>query len=108
MRRAGSAVLCLAIVFAVILFSTGTQSQTASPNPPASAAPQQAAPNYETATVLKAITRLVVVDVVATNGKGESITDLKSEDFTVLEDGAEQKVRAFSLQKPVQEPPRDA
>src|SRR5258708_5814062 len=108
MRRSGLVVLCLATVFAFILFSTLTQSQTASPNPPAPAAPQQASPAYETATVLKAITRLVVVDVVATNNKGEAITDLKSEDFTVMEDGAEQQVRAFNLQKPVQEPPPDA
>ncbi len=108
MRRDAFTVLCLPAVFAIILISIGTQSQTASPNPPAPTAPQQASPNYETATVLKAITRLVVVDVVATNNKGEAITDLKSEDFTVLEDGAEQKVRAFNLQMPVHEPPQDA
>ncbi len=108
MRRDAFTVLCLPAVFAIILISIGTQSQTASPNPPAPTAPQQASPNYETATVLKAITRLVVVDVVATNNKGEAITDLKSEDFMVLEDGAEQKVRAFNLQMPVHEPPQDA
>jgi len=105
MRRDAFTALCLPAVFAFILFSIGAQSQTTSPAP---AAPQQATPNYETATVLKVITRLVVVDVVATNNKGEAITDLKSEDFTILEEGAEQKVRAFSLQKPVQEPPPNA
>lgn len=108
MKRRAFGVLYLPVVFALLLFSAATRSQTASPNPPAGAAAQQTSPNYETATVLKAITRLVVVDVVATNNKGEAVTDLKSEDFTVLEDGTEQNVRAFNLQKPVQEPPQDA
>ena len=55
---------------------------------------------YESATVLRAVTRLVVVDVVATNGKGEAVTDLKKEDFTILEDGKEQKLTAFTFQHP--------
>ncbi|MBZ5504366.1 MAG: VWA domain-containing protein [Acidobacteriia bacterium] len=54
---------------------------------------------YESATVLKSITRLVVVDVVAT-GKDGAVTDLQRDDFTVLEDGKEQKVRVFSFQQP--------
>jgi VWFA-related protein len=53
---------------------------------------------YESATVLKAITRLVVVDVVATNSKGEPITDLTANDFTVLENGTPQQLRFFSFQ----------
>ncbi|HEY6248600.1 MAG TPA: VWA domain-containing protein [Candidatus Angelobacter sp.] len=69
----------------------------------ASARPQvqeQPTTVYESATVLRAVTRLVVVDVVATDGKGEAVTDLKAEDFTVLEEGKEQKLRAFSFQRP--------
>jgi VWFA-related protein len=50
-------------------------------------------------TVLRANTRLVVVDVVATNGKGEPVPDLKVEDFTVLEDGKPQKISAFSFKQ---------
>ncbi|HWF02837.1 MAG TPA: hypothetical protein VHA06_04070, partial [Candidatus Angelobacter sp.] len=49
--------------------------------------------------VLRANTRLVVVDVVATNGKGEPVPDLKQEDFTVLEDGKPQKISAFSFKQ---------
>lgn len=55
---------------------------------------------YESATVLRAVTRLVVVDVVATDNKGEAVSDLKQEDFTLLEDGKEQKLRAFTFQHP--------
>ncbi|HEY2392976.1 MAG TPA: VWA domain-containing protein [Candidatus Angelobacter sp.] len=68
-----------------------------SPAPPQS----QAAGVYESATVLRATTRIVVVDVVATNKKGEPVTDLKAEDFTVQEDGHAQQVRSFSFQQPV-------
>ena len=52
----------------------------------------------EPASVLKVTTRLVVVDVVATDRKGNPVTDLQREDFTVAEDGKPQDVRAFSFQ----------
>lgn len=55
---------------------------------------------YESATVLKTTTRLVVVDVVATGKKGEAVIDLERADFTLLEDGKEQTVRVFSFQQP--------
>jgi VWFA-related protein len=102
----------LALMFALLLvtsLSMGVLSQTSQPAPQStpqaqgtSAQPQQA-PVYETATVLKAITRLVVVDVVATNGKGDAITDLRKEDFTLTEDGKPQGIRTFSLQQPTPE-----
>jgi VWFA-related protein len=110
---------CLILVFS-FLFSMGVESQApapASPAPtlkgpsqqPATQSPQAPAPppqqqqrpaTYEPATVLRAIIRLVVVDVVATTKKGEAVTDLKKEDFTVLEDGKEQQIRAFTFQHP--------
>jgi VWFA-related protein len=58
------------------------------------------APVYESATVLKTTTRLVVLDVVAIGKKGEAVTDLERGDFTVLEDGKEQTIRVFSFQQP--------
>jgi VWFA-related protein len=50
--------------------------------------------------VLKTATHLVLVDVIATNGKGEPATDLTAEDFVVSEDGRPQIVRSFSFQQP--------
>jgi VWFA-related protein len=97
---------------AVILTLTATMAlaiscfaQQAAPAQPAAtkdapAAAQAQQPAYETSAVLKVKSRLVVVDVVARDGKGVPITDLKQEDFTVLEDGKEQKVRIFSFQHP--------
>lgn len=57
-------------------------------------------PASGTSAVLKIKTRLVVVDVVARDSKGAPVTDLKQGDFTVVEDGKEQKVRIFSFQRP--------
>ena len=119
-RGARSSVLTLLLVFSlpVVNQSEARQSpaQESSPSSPASPAPQAAlpsatpaqqqpaqqnsAPVYESATVLKAVTRLVVVDVVATDKKGQAVTDLTQSDFQVLEDGKEQKVRVFNLQQP--------
>jgi VWFA-related protein len=105
--------------FLILVFVSGMNPQTPAPGTSkdeAQAAPQSStsvqAQNvqgqekqqkpalvYESATVLKSITRLVVVDVVAT-GKDGAVTDLQRDDFTVLEDGKEQKVRVFSFQQP--------
>ena len=84
----------------------GAQAGTAQPGAP-SAQPQKEQPVYETATVLKAVTRLVVVDVVATNNKGQAVTDLKAEDFTLSEDGQEQAIRNFSFQQQAPEHGQD-
>jgi VWFA-related protein len=100
------------ILIAILAGSSPAQSSAVSPQNAgnATAGPQQTGEHkasspekpstvYESSTVLKAITRLVVVDVVATNKKGEPVTDLKSTDFTVLEDGTPQEIRGFSFQK---------
>jgi VWFA-related protein len=77
--------------------SAPTQSSDAK-NAPTTAQAQQ--PAYETSAVLKVKSRLVVVDVVARDSKGVPVTDLKQDDFTILEDGKEQKLRIFSFQHP--------
>ena len=45
---------------------------------------------------IRANTRLVLVDVVVTDKKGQPITGLKAEDFTVEENGKKQKIATFS------------
>jgi VWFA-related protein len=90
---------------------TGTQTPAA---PPAQAAPaqdaqkkqpgDQPAPVYESASVLKAITRLVVVDAVVTDKHGNAVTDLQRGDFTVSEDGSEQQIRVFTFEHPAEQP----
>lgn len=94
----------------MLVLAAGMEPQAAAPGasstpaqaPAATAAQtseQKPGPIYESATVLKSITRLVVVDVVATDKDG-AVIDLKGDDFTVLEDGKEQKIRVFNFQQP--------
>jgi VWFA-related protein len=90
--------LTATMAFTVSCFAQQAASAPASKEMPAAAHAQQ--PTYETSTVLKVKSRLVVVDVVARDGKGVPVTDLKQEDFTVLEDGKEQKLRIFNFQHP--------
>lgn len=68
--------------------------------PPGQNLQAPAKPGYEASTALKVKTRLVIVDVVARDSKGLAVTDLKQEDFIVLEDGKEQKLRIFNFQQP--------
>jgi VWFA-related protein len=61
--------------------------------------PEQASASAGPAAVLKVKTRLVVVDVVALDHKGVPIADLKADDFTLLEESKEQKIRVFTFQR---------
>ena len=77
----------------------GETSKTPIQTVPAPAIDKKPAQVYESATVLKSITRLVVVDVVATDRNG-AVANLQRDDFTLLEDGKEQKIRVFNFQQP--------
>jgi len=55
---------------------------------------------YQSQEVLRANTRLVVVDVVATENKGQPVKDLRAQDFTVLENGTQQKISDFTFHHP--------
>src|SRR5947209_17446099 len=54
----------------------------------------------QSGSVIKANTRLVIVDVVATDSRNQPVTDLEAKDFTVLENGNEQRINSFTLQNP--------
>src|SRR5260370_4387755 len=97
-----------------------TSSQTAAPpsQTPASSLPQASGKQpgikpvsptttYESGTVLQVHTRLVVIDVIATDDHGHAVTDLKGTDFSVLEDGKPQKVRAFAFEHPFAPDPNE-
>lgn len=57
----------------------------------------QAQPQKQT---FRTTTRLVVVDIVATDDKGQPVKDLKPEDFAVTENNDAQKVIDFSFHQP--------
>lgn len=50
-------------------------------------------------TTIKAETRLVLVDVIVTDKKGEYVKDLEQKDFKVWEDDKEQTIKTFSFEK---------
>jgi VWFA-related protein len=99
------------LLLLVTAFATITLAQQATPSAagetattaPQNAAPSPASPQSEqvegTAAVLKVKTRLVVVDVIALDHKGVPVTDLKADDFTLLEENKPQKIRAFTFQQ---------
>jgi VWFA-related protein len=83
----------------IALLLTGTDLYSRAGSDQESASPQSQGPSYQSSTVLRATTRLVVIDVVATDSKGAPVPDLKAEDFTILEDGKPQKISGFTFQR---------
>jgi VWFA-related protein len=81
-------------LFLIFSFTIAGYSQSTQPSDT-----PQTGQVYQSQTVLRATTRLVVLDVVATDATGHPITDLKPEDFTVFEDGKQQKLIDFSFQQ---------
>lgn len=48
--------------------------------------------------VFRATTRLVLLDVIVTDHRGEFVPGLKADDFTIFEDNKPQKISAFAVQ----------
>jgi VWFA-related protein len=95
--------ILLLLTFAVVSLAQQTTPTTGEPGansqPNAAQAPAQPTNQQSTAAVLKVKTRLVVVDVIALDHKGAPVADLEAADFTVQEEGKDQKVRIFSFQQ---------
>jgi VWFA-related protein len=85
--------LLRALAFSLLaLFFLSVYSQTNTANQP-----QDVLRSDQT---LRTNTRLVVVDVVATDSKGQPATDLKAADLALLEDGKPQKISGFNFEHP--------
>jgi VWFA-related protein len=69
-------------------------SPTATPAPTQTASPQPQKP--EDVDVVRITTNLVQVDAVVTDKNGKVVTDLKSEELEIFEDGRKQKITHFS------------
>ena len=70
------------------LATGGAQSQQS--NPPAA---------ETSVSIIKVETRLVLVDTVVTDKKGNYIADLTAKDFKVFEDNKEQPIKSFSSKR---------
>ncbi len=88
--------LWLAAWLAVVLL-WGIPASTQAQGSPAPPPPQTATlADQQPATVIKKETKLVLVDAVVTDKKGNYIRDLAKSDFKVFEDNKEQAVSTFS------------
>src|SRR5581483_4843283 len=85
-------------------------SSQSSPTPQSPAQPQTPATTSNTSpepiTTIKTETRLVLVDSVVTDKKGNYIRDLTAKDFRVWEDDKEQAIKSFSLESGSPDPNR--
>src|SRR6266404_9517570 len=72
--------------------SQPSQQTQQPPQPPQPQQPQQ--PQYR----VRVTSELVLVNVVVRDKKGNLITDLKKEDFTLLEDGKRQAISTFDFE----------
>lgn len=70
--------------------SRGPRAQSTAPEP---------APNQQP-SVIHSTTRLVQVSVITQDSKGEPMTGLKKEDFTVFDEGKAQTIAVFTCAKP--------
>ena len=75
-----------------------TQAAPPTSTPPSSA--NATTPNMSAAATIKVSARLVQFDVVVTDNQGRPVKDLTAADFTVLQDGQPQTVRAFEVHSP--------
>src|ERR1039458_6580724 len=64
----------------------------------AGAAGAQQVEQTSTPTVIRSETKLVLVDAVVTDKKGNYITDLTQKDFDVLEDNKKQSIKTFAFE----------
>ena len=103
MTRAGS-VRMTAVLFAALLSASSFgQAPSQPPNQaaghPSSGVPTQAQPQAkQEPPVVRVTTRLVQVNVIVQDRKGEPVTDLTRDDFTLLDQGQPQIVSTFSVE----------
>ena len=96
------------LLLSLFLSLRGQQPQQKPTAPPKSqrtpAGQQQSAPRGDDEDVVRITTNLVQVDAVVTRG-GKQVTDLRAEDFEILEDGRPQTITNFSYIWNVSTPP---
>ena len=88
------------IVLTLVLMACAATGSRAQDNPPAKERPRRVMPaENEPQDVVKIDTDLVAVDIVATDPKGRLVRNLKREDFKLFEDGVEEPIASFNVEK---------
>ncbi|HEY4839376.1 MAG TPA: VWA domain-containing protein [Candidatus Acidoferrales bacterium] len=88
-------------IIIVLLFAGGLAFSQSAPPPPAPPQAPTGIQNPKDATILRAVVRLIQVTVVAEDGDGKPVTDLKKEDFLLRDNGQAQKLTFFAEQNSV-------
>jgi VWFA-related protein len=88
------AFLGFSMICALSLETLANAQQSENRNTPA------APPTQQSAATIRSTTRLVQVSVVVTDKKGEPITGLKKEDFSIFDDSNQQQIAFFSEATP--------
>ncbi len=88
----------LVLLIGLICLASGWMFYELRSNNSVAYAQQPASADAADVPVIRAETRLVLVDTVVTDKKGNYVTDLAQKDFKVWEDGKEQTVTSFSFE----------
>jgi VWFA-related protein len=93
-----SSIPFLAVASAIFFLVPANLHAQQTPAAPQAATPAAPAPSSEQqpVAVIKKVSKLVLVDAVVTDKKGEYVRDLTQKDFKVYEDNKEQQVATFS------------
>jgi VWFA-related protein len=92
------------IIALAMLNAFGQQTPPAAPAAPPQAPAQAATPAVPGRPTFSSVTSLVVVDVTVKDKAGNLIEGLKPSDFTLLEDGKQQKISVFEFEKLTMDP----
>src|ERR1700741_3687066 len=92
--RTNPRILLTLSLFTAVAFPAPLPAQDSEPAKPEAAAQQQPT---ATSTVIRTESRVVLVDAVVTDKKGNYVHDLSQKDFKVYEDNKEQQVSSFSF-----------
>ncbi len=91
--------LCPVVLAAsAVAQAPGAAPKQAPPSSTAQGTTQGSAQNKPESGVLRVTTRLVQVNVVVQDKKGQPVSDLTREDFTVLDQGQQQTISTFSVE----------
>lgn len=89
----------LALCSTVVLAAQQPAPPQPAPQTPAAQRPDDQQPPPRAQQPIRTGINFVRVDVIVSDGKGQPVTDLKADDFSVAEDGKPQRIESFSLVK---------
>ena len=100
--------LLLALLPLAVVCLPAQQTPDAAPTPATAKTPTASAGSNQAVATIHVTSRLVVLDVVVTDGNGNPVKGLKQSDFALTEDGVAQSLYSFSEHDATDAPPAPA